>query len=211
MSNGDWIDRVRSTRPEDYSSGDLGKLRDEARRSPEVRRAIADEIRLDQSLHASLARNPLSTSKIVAAATAAAATAGGGLAATIASWLSVIVLTAAVGVVAVLVLPEPGAGPHQETVSPRPGTLLEPLELIDPIERPRFVDDGSSPSDKLPTIAAEGDHHPLPETAKNPDTAKSIAKASAAEKTPSIDRTPSIKAPAERDEPTGPLRGVTQK
>ena len=66
MSDREWIDRVRSTRPEDLSSGDLGRLRDEARRSPELRKALADDIQLDQALHASVGRSPLSTSKIVA-------------------------------------------------------------------------------------------------------------------------------------------------
>jgi hypothetical protein len=156
MSDGDWIDRVRSTRPEEFSSGDLGKLRDQARQSPEVRKAVADEIRLDQALHASVGRPPLSTAQIVARVTAAAAagaagTAGGGLLGTLISWLAVGVVTATLGVVGVVLVLEPG-GPQGQTVSPEPGTILESprVERIDPIEDPRFEDDGTSPSDVLP-------------------------------------------------------------
>jgi hypothetical protein len=205
MSNGDWIDRVRSSRPEDYSSGDLGRLRDEARRSPEVRKALADEIRLDQALHASLGRAPLSTAKIVAAATAAAA-AGGGFIGALAGWLGAMVATAAVGLVIVVALPEPGAGPDREAVAPGQGTVLQAPAETPKETDPRFVDDGSSPSDHLPLIVPPPDPSPPPQ----------IAKSSPAEKTPvekslAVDKLPGVKTPPERDEATGPLRGVTQK
>jgi hypothetical protein len=197
MSNGDWIDRARSTRPEDYSSGDLGKLRDEARRSPEVRKALADEIRLDQALHASVGRSPLSTAKIVAAATAAAAAgtaAGGGIVGTIVSWLSVLIVTATVGLVAVLALPEPGSGPKPETV----GTELPParVERIDPI-----AEEDTSPSDRPPSFVTHPDIHPQP----------GFDKSSAAEKLPGAGKPPGVKPPHEPDYPAGVSRGVTQK
>jgi hypothetical protein len=166
MSDRDWIDRVRSTRPEEYSSGDLGKLRDEARRSPEVRKAVADEVRLDQALHSSLGRPPLSTAQIVAHVTSAAAaagaagTAGGSMVSTIVGWLGMLVITGAAVVVGLMLLPEPGAGRPGEHVSPDSGSLLESshVEIIDPIEDPRYTDDGTSPSDRLPA-AVGTDHH----------------------------------------------------
>jgi hypothetical protein len=160
MSDREWIDRVRSSRPEDLSSGDVGRLRDEARRSPELRKALADEIRLDQALHAAAGRPPLSTSKIVAHVTAAAAAAGtatavgGGLISSMFGWFSVIVLTTTVAVVGVLIIPEPGSSPQRETLSPQPSIVQESprapiVERADPLEDPRFADDGSSPSDKV--------------------------------------------------------------
>jgi hypothetical protein len=198
MSNGDWIDRARDTRPEDLSSGDLRRLRDEARRSPEVRRSLADDIQLDQALHASLGRPPLSTAKIVAAATAAAAaTAGGGIAGTVVSWLCVLVVTAAVGLVTVLALPEPGEGPRPEMLSPSLGSEVPGAraEHIDPVE----VDD-SSPSDRPPAVATHADGTTLPE----------LAKSSAAERFPGPDKLPAVKAPHEPDHSPG-ATGVTQK
>ncbi len=203
MSNGDWIDRAGSSRPEDYSSGDLGRLRDEARRSPEVRKALADEIRLDQALHASLGRAPLSTAKIVAAATAAA---GGGFIGALAGWLGAMVATAAVGLVIVVALPEPGAGPDKETVSPGQGTVLQAPAETPQASDPRFVDDGSSPSDHLPLIVPPPDPSPPPQIAKS-----SLAEKTPAEKSLAVDKLPGVKTPPERDEPAGPLRGVTQK
>lgn len=152
MSNGDWIDRVRNTRPEDLSPGDLKDLRDQLRRSPELRRAVADEIQLDQALHAATSR-PLSTSKIVAHVTGAAAAgamgAGGSLFVTVASWLFVAVVTVGLVVAGVMYMPDLGNSRPDEAISPGPGQLVESLapERIDPVLDPRFVDDGSSPSD----------------------------------------------------------------
>jgi hypothetical protein len=199
MSNGDWIDRVRSSRPEDYSSGDLGRLRDEARRSPEVRKALADEIRLDQALHASVGRSPLTTAQIVAHVTAAAAAGtavtGGGLAASIVGWLGAALVTGTLVVVGLLLVPDPGAGPRGESLSPEAGTLLESAERIDPIEDPRYADDGSSPSDSLPNSVSPSDPHAPPKASPPPAIVKS----------------PGAKSPPESEEPSSPLRGVTQK
>jgi hypothetical protein len=196
MSSGDRIDRARGTRPEDYSSGELGKLRDEARRSPELRRALADEIRLDQALHASLGRAPVSTAKIVAAATAAAAAgsaASGGIVGTIASWLGVLVVTAAVGLVAVLSLPEPGSGLSPETV----GKELPPaVELIDPV-----AEEDTSPSDRPPSFVTHPEIHPLPE----------LPRAFTSEKLPGPGKQPGAQVPNEPDHPFGVSPGVTQK
>jgi len=168
MSEREWIDRVRSSRPEDYSPGDLGKLRDQARQSPEVRRALAEEIRLDQALHAAAGRSPLSTARIVAhitGATAASAAAGGSLISTVASWSAVLVLTAAAALVGVAVVPDPGAGSKGDVPSPGYGKLLEPsvVESIDPVEDPLYVDDGTSPSDRLPSTESAAIAGKLPE------------------------------------------------
>ncbi len=108
----------------------------------------------------------------------------------------------------VVVLPEPGTGPETETASPHPGTALQPpAERIEPNIDPRFVDDGTSPSDNLPRLVPPlDDPHPLPQIAKSSPVEKSPL-----EKSPVGDKLPGVKVSPERDEPAGSLRGVTQK
>jgi hypothetical protein len=205
MSDREWIDRVRSTRPEEFSSGDLGKLRDEARRSPEVRKAVADEVRLDQALHSSLGRTPLSTEQIVAHVTSAAAagaagSVGGSLISTLVGWLSMLAITGTAVVGGLMLLPEPGAGRPGEHASPGRGSLLDSssVEIIDPIEDPRYVDDGTSPSDKLPSVAGSQDSDGTADP--SPDAQKKLP----------ISKSPGVKTPQEAANASQPPRGSTE-
>jgi hypothetical protein len=145
MSDQEWIDRVQQSRPEDLSPGDTGKLRDRSRRSPAVRKAISDEVRLDEALYATLGRPPLPTSQVVENARRGSSRGGTrvrGAAASLFGWLLALFITSAcVAVAAALItgdgrnLPIGGIGQDK---------------LLESAEDPRLVDDGSSPSDMLP-------------------------------------------------------------
>jgi hypothetical protein len=97
--------------------------------------------------------------------------------------------------------------PEKSTIVESPSALKErvgKVERIDPIEDTRYADDGTSPSDKLPSGTTHANESPA-------DLAKSSA---AAEKGPGAEKQPAVKTPHESEDSVRPPRGkasVTQK
>lgn len=147
MSDRDRIDRLQKTRPEDLSPAEVEELRKRAGRSKEVRKAVADEVRLDQALYTTMGNPPLSTADVVANAKRGSSSPRrrgvlGGFLATVFGWLLALVLTTslAAGTVALLSQLRPTVVP-QDT----PSTTFD--LVIDSHH------DDASPSDVMPHLA----------------------------------------------------------
>ena len=146
MSNRSRNDRQQG-RPEDRSSGDLRSLRDQTRQSAEARQSLADDIRLDQALYATLGSSPLTTSQIVAHARQGAPSGVSGALGSIASWLAPLAVTILLPLIVMAMLPSPSVRPGDIPAASEPSAGDDALEQPDP----RFFDDDTSPSDRFET------------------------------------------------------------